>query len=168
MCLFHFYRCSWWERLNKKYRKQMHFENMKKISRSFQYDELWIQSPNPNLAKDKSLTRVPLKINGPSSRSREQRSHMLQSALQGTERNTWQSGHNNVGMAQLDTTENKELRRSPWSTQSSGFISRLNHSGRKDVGRSEVKNDSIVRLLIQIVIISKSRALQKYKVGNLT
>lgn len=76
-------------------------------------------------------------------------------------------GHINVGMAQVDTTENKELKNSPWSAQSSGFISRLNHSGRKDVGRSEVKKDSIVQLLIQIVIISRMRVLQKCK-GNVT
>lgn len=55
----------------------------------FQYAEMWIQttnqSPKPNLARDKSLTCALLGINGPSSRSRVQRSHMLQSALQGTQ-----------------------------------------------------------------------------------
>lgn len=129
------------------------------------------QSPKPDLAKDKSFTCVPLEINGLSSRSRAQRSQTLQSALQGIRQGNMTVGSYNVGMAQVDTTENKELKSSPWSTQSSGFISRLNHSGRKDVGRTEVKKDSIVQLLIQIAIISKSSSTKmprrEFKLRNL-
>lgn len=54
---------------------------------------MWLQathqSPKPNLTNDKSLTCVLLGINGLSSRSRAQRFHMLQSALQGTHTQRW-------------------------------------------------------------------------------
>lgn len=75
----------------------MYFESMKKTCTSFQYAEMWLQatnqSPKPNLTKDKSLTCVLLGINGLSSRSRAQKSHMLQSALQGTQQ--WDMQYHN-------------------------------------------------------------------------